>query len=82
MEPKDRRTVYDWNFVDGVQKALHVELFGQNVLVFFGLGEEEFTVFIKKEVAHKFVQVTDQYSTIVVICDSATIHSFSNQILK
>lgn len=57
METEDWGGVDDGDFVEGVEEAFDVELFGELVVVFVALCEEEFSVFVEEEVAHVFVDV-------------------------
>lgn len=82
METKDDGRVDDGKLIESVNETLVVELFGQGVVEFLALGVEELSVLIEEEVSHVLIEVSDKDSAIIVVRDSATIHSLTNQILE
>lgn len=84
VQSKDNWGVDKGNLVDSVDEALQVHLVGSwlSVVEVRGLAEEELAVLVEEEVAHILFQVGHQDTTIPAVCDSTTIHGFSNEVLQ
>lgn len=82
MQAEDVGRVDNGDFVDCVDEALVVELFGNTVVELLCLREVELAVLVEQEVAHVLVQITHKHATIVVVCHTAAVHSLADQILQ
>ena len=60
MQPKDIRRVDNRHIIDLSQETFIVQLGRQRVVKFLRASEEEFFIFVKQEISHIFVQISDQ----------------------
>lgn len=73
----EERNLFNLDF----NEFLSIGLSGDHV-VEVRLGEEELLVGVKDEITHELLEVSVEDTSIVVVCDSATVHSFTDQVTE
>jgi hypothetical protein len=73
----EERDLFDLN----LNEFLRVSLLWDNI-VEVSLGEEELLVAVEDEVAHEFLEVGVEHTSVVVISDTATVHGLTNEVTE
>jgi len=81
VESENARRSEQRNLINLVHELLHILTFGDRVVV-FGSREVELLVLVEDEITHELVEIGVEDSTIPVIRDTTSIHSFSDKIAQ